>query len=147
MNQTSENIPHPSFTSRVFVSGDGLKKQKQGSRKIALTYLQWSKLAVINNPVALFLIFQSIFFSSSPTRLHFFPSSVLPERFKILEHFPTSQLVRGVLRERVMVTAGYDAGRRGGVCAQCTTIISVCVRARACLWVCVRVRQCRKMIC
>lgn len=62
MNQTSENIPHPSFTSRVFVGGDGLKKQKQGSRKIALTYLQRSKLVVINNPVAPFLIIQSIFF-------------------------------------------------------------------------------------
>lgn len=29
--------------------------------------------------------------------------------------FPTSQ---GVLRECVMVTAGSDAGRRGGVCAR-----------------------------
>lgn len=81
-----------------------------------LTYLQRSQL-VLGNP-SLCVIFEyltaaSLFFGC----IHWCPS-VLSQRYKILERFQQVSVFTGVLRERLMVTADYDAERRGSVCAR-----------------------------
>lgn len=97
-----------------------------------LTYLQRSQL-VLGNP-SLCVIFEyltaaSLFFGC----IHWCPS-VLSQRYKILERFQQVSVFTGVLRERLMVTADYDAEKGGEACVRASA--THCVAVFGALYTC-----------